>query len=35
MLTFPSLGAMDRSLTVGVYLCTDPTDMRKGLCPLY
>ena len=30
MLTFPSLGAMDRSLTVGVYLCTDPTDMRKG-----
>ena len=30
MLTFPSLGALDRSLTVGVYLCTTPTDMRKG-----
>ena len=30
MLTFPSLGALDRSLTVGVYLCTAPTDMRKG-----
>ena len=30
MLTFPSLGALDRSLSVGVYLCTTPTDMRKG-----
>jgi transposase len=30
MLTFPSLGALDRSLHVGVYLCTAPTDMRKG-----
>ena len=30
MLTFPSLGALDRRLTVGVYLCTTPTDMRKG-----
>jgi len=30
MLTFPSLGAMDRSLTVAVYLCLAPTDMRKG-----
>jgi len=30
MLTFPSLSAMDQSLHVGVYLCTAPTDMRKG-----
>ena len=30
MLTFPTLGALDQSLTVGVYLCTAPTDMRKG-----
>ena len=30
MLTFPSLGALDRSLNIGVYLCTTPTDMRKG-----
>jgi transposase len=30
MLTFPSLAAMDQSLRVGVYLCTTPTDMRKG-----
>ena len=30
MLTFPSLRAMDQSLQVGVYLCTTPTDMRKG-----
>jgi transposase len=30
MLTFPSLGAMDQSLHVSVYLCTTPTDMRKG-----
>jgi transposase len=30
MLTFPTLGALDRSLTVAVYLCTAPTDMRKG-----
>ena len=30
MLTFPSLGALDQSLRVGVYLCTAPTDMRKG-----
>ena len=30
MLTFPSLGAMDQSLRVSVYLCTAPTDMRKG-----
>ena len=30
MLTFPSLGALDKSLSVGVYLCTAPTDMRKG-----
>jgi transposase len=30
MLTFPSLSAMDQSLRVAVYLCTAPTDMRKG-----
>jgi transposase len=30
MLTFPSLTALDQSLRVGVYLCTAPTDMRKG-----
>ena len=30
MLTFPSLGTLDQSLHVGVYLCTTPTDMRKG-----
>ena len=30
MLTFPSLTAMDQSLRVSVYLCTAPTDMRKG-----
>lgn len=30
MLMLPSLSALDKSLTVGVYLCTAPTDMRKG-----
>lgn len=30
MLTLPSLGALDQSLKVSVYLCTEPTDMRKG-----
>jgi transposase len=30
MLTFPTLGALDQSLRVSVYLCTTPTDMRKG-----
>lgn len=30
MLTFPSLSSLDRSLNIGVYLCTTPTDMRKG-----
>jgi transposase len=30
MLTFPSLTALDQSLRVGIYLCTTPTDMRKG-----
>jgi transposase len=30
MLMLPSLSALDQSLTVGVYLCTAPTDMRKG-----
>jgi transposase len=30
MLMLPRLSALDASLTVGVYLCTAPTDMRKG-----
>jgi transposase len=30
MLTLPRLSALDESLSVGVYLCTAPTDMRKG-----
>jgi transposase len=30
MLMLPSLSALDKSLSVGVYLCTAPTDMRKG-----
>jgi len=30
MLRLPSLGELDQGLRVGVYLCTSPTDMRKG-----
>jgi len=30
MLNLPSLGEMDHTLGVRVYLCTSPTDMRKG-----
>lgn len=30
MLKLPSLGEMDQGLSVRVYLCTSPTDMRKG-----
>lgn len=30
MLMLPRLSALDESLSVGVYLCTVPTDMRKG-----
>lgn len=30
MLMLPRLSSLDESLTVGVYLCTAPTDMRKG-----
>lgn len=30
MLKIPSLGEMDRTLAVKVYLATGPTDMRKG-----
>ena len=26
----PSLGEMDRSLSDRIWLCTTPTDMRKG-----
>lgn len=30
MLRLPSLGDLDQDLRVRVYLCTSPTDMRKG-----
>lgn len=30
MLRLPSLGELDQGLRVRVYLCTSPTDMRKG-----
>lgn len=30
MLKLPSLGELDAGLGVRVYLCTSPTDMRKG-----
>lgn len=30
MLRLPSLGELDRELRFRVYLCTSPTDMRKG-----
>jgi transposase len=30
MLRLPSLGELDRGLGVRIYLCTAPTDMRKG-----
>lgn len=30
MLKLPSLGELDRGLRVRVFLCTSPTDMRKG-----
>jgi len=30
MLKLPSLGELDQGLRVRVYLCTSPTDMRKG-----
>lgn len=30
MLRLPSLGELDRGMSVKVYLCTSPTDMRKG-----
>lgn len=30
MLKLPSLGELDRGLGVRVFLCTSPTDMRKG-----
>ena len=30
MLRLPSLGEMDAGLGVRIYLCTGPTDMRKG-----
>ena len=30
MLKLPSLGELDQGLSVGIYLCVGPTDMRKG-----
>jgi transposase len=30
MLRLPSLGDIDRGMTGRIYLCTLPTDMRKG-----
>ena len=30
MLKLPTLGEIDSGLSVRVYLCTAPTDMRKG-----
>jgi len=30
MLRLPSLGELDQDLRVRVFLCTSPTDMRKG-----
>jgi transposase len=30
MLKLPSLGELDAGLGVRIYLCTSPTDMRKG-----
>ncbi len=30
MLKLPSLGEIDQGIRVGIYLCTAPTDMRKG-----
>jgi len=30
MLRLPSLGELDQGLPVRVFLCTSPTDMRKG-----
>jgi len=30
MLKLPTLGELDRGLAVRIYLCTTPTDMRKG-----
>jgi len=30
MLKLPNLGELDAGLGVRVYLCTSPTDMRKG-----
>src|SRR6185312_10951516 len=30
MLRLPSLGEIDRGLSVRIYLCTQPADMRKG-----
>lgn len=30
MLRLPSLGELDQGLGVRIYLCTSPTDMRRG-----
>jgi transposase len=30
MLKLPSLGELDREMSVHIYLCVAPTDMRRG-----
>lgn len=30
MLRLPSLGELDQGLSVRIYMCTSPADMRKG-----
>ena len=30
MLKLPSLGELDQGMAVRIYLCVQPTDMRKG-----
>jgi transposase len=30
MLRLPSLGELDRGMAAKIYLCTSPTDMRRG-----
>jgi len=30
MLRLPSLGELDRRMSARIYLCTSPTDMRRG-----
>ena len=30
MLKLPSLGELDQGMSVRIYLCVQPTDMRRG-----